>query len=455
MDLKFNAQEAKHILKLAFPILLGGIANVGMGFADSVMAGQVSAEDLAGISLAVSIVILFVLPTTGIMMAVTPIIAKDHGARDFQAIPKHFYQLLYVGIALSLITILIMIIARSLIPFFDLEERVKEVAQGYLGFALIGIPFVYGFNCLRSLTEGVSYTRLTMIVSFVGLAANVIFNYIFIYGKFGAPALGGIGCAVATSLVQIMMFITMILAIKWAKALKIVKIFIIPPSLDKTIIKHYLKIGSPIVVAMFFEVGLFSFFAFVTVKMGTTAMAANQIFFNYMTLLYILPMSLGQVISIRVGYTLGQGKINKAKLAASTTIIIGLALAVIIAILSYIFKENIANLYSSDTAVIELVSSAFICVCVYQLGDYCQTIGIGILRGLQDNKIITYASIIVYWLIAVPVGLALAFTSILWGPHDFAGLWMGLSLSLNILGVIYTYRVNYTMTQLSKKMHTN
>lgn len=450
MDLRFDAREGKNLLKLALPILLGGIANVGMGFADSVMAGQVSAEDLAGISLAVSVIILLVIPATGIMMAVTPIIAGDHGAGDLKSIPGHFYQLFYLGLVLSVITLAFVLLARWSIGLFELADRVREVAQGYLGWAVLGIPFVFGFNCLRSLTEGVSCTRLTMIVSFVGLGANVVFNYIFIYGKFGIPAMGGVGCAIATVLVQTIMFFAMIIVIRLTRSLRQIPVFTRPPFPDPAVIRHYLKIGLPIVLAMFFEIGLFSFFAFVTIRMGTVAMAANQIFFNYMTLIYILPMSLSQVVSIRVGYYIGQKNATRAQLAASTALITGLVLAVSVAVLSYIFKTGITKLYSSDDEVISLVSSAFLCVCVYQLGDYCQTIGIGILRGLQDNKIITYASIIVYWLIAVPAGLTLAFTSVLWGPHDFAGLWMGLSVSLYVLGVTYLFRVNYSMEKLKK-----
>lgn len=452
MNLKFDALEAKKLIKLAIPIFLGGIANVGMGFADSVMAGQVSAEDLAGISLAVSIIILLILPASGVMMAVTPVISKDHGASDYQSIPNHFYQLFYIGIILSIITMLIMLVTKQVIPLFNLSPKVQQVSQDYILVSLIGIPFLFGFNCLRSLTEGVSYTKITMIVSFIGLAFNVVLNYIFIYGKFGSPALGGVGCAVATATVQILMFVVMLLIIKKAKALKKINIFIKPPSIDMTIIKHYIKIGIPIIIAVFFEVGLFSFFSFVTVSMGTAAMAANQIFFNYMTLLYILPMSLSQVVSIRIGYSLGQKNIAQTKVIASTTLIIGIAMALVVAILSYIYKTEICHLYSNDDEVITIVSSAFICVCVYQLGDYCQTIGIGILRGLQDNKIITYASIIVYWLIAVPLGLALAFTIFMWGPHNFAGLWMGLCVALYILGVVYLYRVNFTISKLEKEM---
>ena len=441
MNLTYSRQEAGRLLRLSSPILFGSLAHTGMAFTDTVMAGRVGASELAGLSLAVSVYLLVIIPLSSLMMAVTPIIAADHGAGKPDRIRFHFYQLLYASVVATVIAAVAILSATMVFPYLDLESRVETVATDYLLIICPGLPFLFAFNSFRTLTDGISNTVVTMICCISGLLFNIVLNYIFIYGKFGMPALGGTGCAVATVTVQMLMLSVQLLLIRRISYLKLCRIFSRPPKISMTVLKRYAGLSLPLGLAVFFEIGIFSFFAFVVTAMGTNAMAANQIFFNYMSVLYMIPMSLSNAVSIRVGYTVGANEYEKTRVTVTTCLILGLIASVLTGLASFLLRDGIIGMYTDDQEVFELLRDAFICVSVYQVGDYCQTIGIGILRGLLKTRIITIMSVVAYWFFAVPAGLLLCFKNILWGPHGFTGLCIALSVSLYILAIAYLLRI--------------
>ena len=450
MNIAYHKHEALKLIRLAFPILIGSISATGMAFTDTIMAGRVSSEDLAGLSLATSVLILITIPMSAFMMAVTPIISADHGSDNHKDIHFHLFQLLYVSGILSVISIVLTLLASLIFPYMHLEPRVEEVATRYLWIVSLGVPFVYVFNSLRSLTDGIGETKLSMHCCMFGLLLNVVLNYIFIYGKFGMPAMGGVGCAVATAMIQIIMPVLQIALIGRVRYLHGCRILRNPPAPDFKTVRHFVKTGFPLAVAIFLEIGIFSLFSFVVSSMGSTVMAANQIFFNYMTLIYIIPMSIANAVSIRIGYAYGARDYEAVKRTVSSSLVIGLSLAVVIGIASYLLRDPIISVYTSDENVRNILTDTFICVSVYQIGDYCQTIGTGILRGFQRNRIILVMALLTYWFFTVPVGLILCFKNVMWGPHGFNGLWMALCVSLYILALAYMGKTHMIIKKLDK-----
>lgn len=448
MNLTYHKDEALRLIKMAVPIFIGSISTTGMAFTDTLMAGRVSSLDLAGLSLATSIFILITIPMSAFMLGVTPIISADHGNDNRKNIHFHFYQLLYISVIISLISIAFSLSAPLLFPYLNLEPRVEEVATKYLWIVSAGIPFTFAFNSFRSLTDGIGKTKISMICCMLGLGINVFLNWVFIYGKFGFPAMGGIGCAVATAMVQFFMLVIQLFLTSRIRYLQKCAIYRDPPKPDNVTCRKFIGTGFPLAVAILLEIGIFSLFSLVVSTMGSTAMAANQIFFNYMTLIYIIPMSIANAVSIRIGYAHGANDFTAVRNTISSAFVIGLALSVVVGIASYILRNQIISIYTSDEEVKNILTETFICVSVYQIGDYCQTIGTGILRGFQKNRIILVMALITYWMFTVPVGLILCFKSVLWGPHGFNGLWIALCVSLYILAVAYIYRTHRIVSRL-------
>lgn len=446
----FDSKEARKIISLSFPILMGSLSTVAIEFTDSVMAGHVSSEDLAGIAFALSIIIATTIPFLGFILAVVPIIARAHGASSPQKIVYNFWQLFWLTIFITLISGLIIYFSQCFFYKADLTPKVYDIATQYTLVIIIGLPALFFSAVLRALTDGMSYTKITMYVSFIALFINIILNYIFIYGKLGIPAFGGVGCAIATVIVQ---YITIIIQyilinhIDYFKSINLIKFFCLPRL--STIIKFF-KLGFPIFVALFFEIAFFTFCSILSAQLGTEMIAANQIYYNVMTIVFMLPLTLSQVVSIRVGYRIGAKDYQGSKESVTTTLIIGLILAIFMAVTTYLLRNNIGLIYTSDQTVLDLVAGSFYVISLYQIADYCQVISTGALRGYKDNKILLYASLIIYWLIGAPFSYIFGISDIFGKNFGLEGLWGGLCLSLYLLAIIYILRIK----TIFKKIHS-
>ena len=211
--MKLNAffSHTKSLLKLAYPILIAQLIQNLMGFVDIVMAGRVSATDMAAVAVANSIWLPLILTVYGLIMALAAIVSQHAGAKNYIEISKQTYQTAWIALTLGLFLIaLYYLLAPLIAPSIELEGKLKPLLFDYLEYIVWGAPGYCLYLVLRNYSEGLSYTKPTMVISIIGLLVNIPANYIFIYGEFGAPALGGAGCGVATALVYWAMFISML-----------------------------------------------------------------------------------------------------------------------------------------------------------------------------------------------------------------------------------------------------
>ena len=155
-----------------------------------------------------------------------------------------------------------------------------------------------------------------MVMGFIGLLVNIPVNYIFIYGHFGMPELGGVGCGVATAAVYWVMFLAMVSYIKRARSMRDIRNEKGTAKPDPAVMKRLIQLGLPIALALFFEVTLFAVVALLVSPLGIVDVAGHQIALNFSSLMFVLPMSLAAAVTIRVGYRLGQGSTLDAQTAA-------------------------------------------------------------------------------------------------------------------------------------------
>ena len=176
---------------------------------------------------------------------------------------------------------------------------------------------------------------------------NVPANYVFIYGEFGAPALGGAGCGLATAIVYWAMFIGMLVYCLASKKLKVAPLWhkMYWPNLNA--IKGILMLGVPIAMSLLFEVSLFSVVAIILAPFGANVVASHQIAINFSGLVFMVPLSLAMAVTIKVGFAVGDKDHQGAKMICKYSILLGLLIAIVTATLSLIFKRaNRVNLFN-------------------------------------------------------------------------------------------------------------
>ncbi|MFS0752293.1 MATE family efflux transporter [Oceanobacillus sp. 1P07AA] len=420
--------KVKLFIIILLPILITQVSINLMSFFDTMMSGQFSASDLAGVAIGSSLWVPILTGINGIVLSITPIIAHLIGAKNKQDIPQVIQQGMYLSVALSVIIILIGGLALDpILQAMSLEKEVQHIAKYYLITLGTGIVPLFLFHTIRSFMDGLGQTRSSMIIILISLPINVVLNYILIFGKFGIPAFGGIGAGIATSLTYWIISGISIFMIHRVYPFRNYKVFqkILPPTLSYW--WDQLKIGLPIGLAIFFETSIFSAVTLLMSEYNTNTIAAHQAAMNFAGLLYMLPLSVGMALTIAVGFEVGAKRFQDAKSYTYMGIVGGLLIAIFAGIILYTFDDIVARLYNSDPQVIELTKQFIIFAIFYQLADAIGAPIQGALRGYKDVNMTLVIALISYWIIGLPTGYLFANYTAL----EPFGYWVGIIVGLS------------------------
>jgi len=440
--------EARQLLALAIPVILAQVAQTAMGFVDTVMAGGYSATDMAAVAIGTSIWLPAILFGHGLLLAMTPVIAQLNGSGRRERIAAQVSQGFWLAGFVSILIMVVLWNAGYIIrSMHNIDPALADKAVGYLRALLWGAPGYLCFQVARNQCEGLAKTKPGMVMGFIGLLVNIPVNYIFIYGHFGMPELGGVGCGVATAAVYWVMFASMLYYVKHAGSMRDIRNtqgFIKP---DTAVLKRLISLGLPIALALFFEVTLFAVVALLVSPLGIVDVAGHQIALNFSSLMFVLPMSLAAAVTIRVGFRLGQGSTLEAQTSARTGLGVGVCMAMLTAIFTITLREHIALLYNDNPEVVTLAAQLMLLAALYQISDSIQVIGSGILRGYKDTRSIFFITFIAYWILGLPSGYILALTDIVVDRMGPAGFWLGFIIGLTSAAIMMMLRMRFLQRQ--------
>lgn len=446
-------KEARTLLALAIPVIFAQVSQTAMGVVDTIMSGSVSATDMAAVAVGTSIWLPVILFGHGLLLALTPVIAQLNGSGRRDRIAHQVRQGFWLASAVSLLVMVILYNSRLAIGLMQhVDPALGDKAVGFLRCLLWGAPGYLFFQVLRCQCEGLSKTKPGMVIGFLGLLTNIPINYVFINGKLGMPALGGVGCGVATASVYWIMFLVLRLYMKGAASFRDLKSPAASNAPDWQAIKRMIGLGLPVALSLFFEVTLFAVVALLVAPLGIVAVAGHQIALNFSALMFVLPLAVGVAATIRVGFRLGEGDVLAAQVAARTSLVIGILLACITAAFTLIFRERIALLYNDTPAVVAMASHLMMLAALYQISDSIQVIGNGILRGYKDTRSIFYITFIAYWVLGLPFGYLLALTDWVVPAMGPSGFWIGFILGLTSAALMMTLRMVWLQKQPAQRI---
>jgi len=435
-------KEAKHLSILALPIMGAQLAQTAMGFVDTVMAGNVSPQDLAAVAVGFSLWIPIMLFITGILMAITPLTARYHGAGQDDHIGPLVQQSSVLAIGLGFLGWWLLRQSTQVFPLMQVEPEVARIAKGYLYGISWGFPAAAFYQVFRSFNEGLGNTRVAFIVGIIALLINIPANYIFIYGEFGLEPMGAVGCGWATALVCWFMAIAITAYSFFHPRFKVYKFSQWQAIADRYWLK-VLKLGTPIGLSIFVEVTLFCIIALLIARLGAATLAAHQVALNVTSIIFMLPLSLSMAITIRTGQLLGRQDPIAARFSSMVGISLGLVIAVISASFIYVFNDWIARLYTPDLQVQSLASSLLIIAALYQFSDAIQVGAVGALRGYKDTLVPLFLTLIAFWIVGLGFGYSLGLTQV-WGvPMGPKGFWIGLVIGLTCAAVVMILRLRW------------
>nr|WP_089605360.1 MATE family efflux transporter [Acinetobacter piscicola] len=438
--------ELKQLFHLMFPILITQFAAAGFGLIDTIMAGHMSAEDLAAIAVGVGLWIPILLLFSGIMIATTPLVAEANGARTPEKIPSIVRQSLWVALLLGIIAMLILQTMPLLLPLLGVPESLLPKASLFLHAIAFGMPAYTMYSTLRGYSEALGYPRPITLISLLALLVQIPLNFIFMYGLGPIPHLGSAGCGFATAILQWIMFITLSLYIFKAKRYQATQPLKVFEKMDSALIKRILKLGLPIGLAIFFEVSIFSTGAIILSPLGEVTVAAHQIAISVTSQLFMIPMSLALALTIRTGTYYGEKNWIAMRKVQKIGLITGTLFALVTMLLMWLLRPLIVSAYTSDYDVSQVAIYLILFAIAYQLMDAWQVSAAGCLRGMQDTKGPMWITMIAYWVIAFPVGIYLA----RYTDMGAAGVWVGLIVGLSIACVLLLMRLYMNNKRLSQ-----
>ncbi len=440
--------ESRALMQLSIPIILTQLATQAMGFVDTTMAGQVSAADLAAIALGGSLWIPVLLLLRGVIMALTPVVAYHRGAQDFGSISVEFFQMVWLALISSTLLIIYLISAEPILQWIGVASEIIPIASDYAFALAFGVPGIALFYTLNGFCEGMNNTRAPMVISLLGLLVNIPVNYVLIYGKFGFPELGAVGCGWATSLVYWMMSALLLSYIKGHHHYKtIIRLSDAKPLGSKMV--YLLKLGLPIGMNIAVCGSIFAVIALLIGRIGAENVAAAQIALNISSMTYVIPMSVSFGITIRVGHSLGA----KDELGAIERSKIGILVAGLISLIAItiflLFPDWLIRLYTTDAAVSATAATLLVLTAAYQFSDAIQTSANGALRGYKDTKVPMILAVASYWGLALPLGVVLGLTDHLVPAMGEKGFWVGILTGLTVAAILMLLRLHYVVKKQS------
>ena len=437
------ASEIKSIWALAWPMLVGQIATVGMGVADVAMTGHVSAAELAAVSLGASVWSIVLVTVMGVMMAINTVVAHEMGAANYRLIPHSVRQALWMGLGVGVLGCAAANLATLLFDHIGLDQAVNDKATLFVHVISLGFPAFACYRALYGYTTSINQTKPVMVIALFGLLFNIVVNWLLVFGNLGMPKLGAVGCAVATATGMWLMLGAMVMWIRSATEYEQTFPFTHWEGPNWREIGSMLRLGVPIGITYFAEVSAFGSISLLVARFGVVQVSAHQIALNFSSLVFMVPLSFGIALVTRVGQSLGEGNPRKARFVSWVGVAMSLAFAVVSAAGIALFRWEIARAYTSDPAVQALCVQLLLFAVVFQLSDAAQVATSCAIRGYKVTRRPMVIQLVAFWIFSLPLGyvLGLAPAWFPWSPTvpmGVFGFWIGLVLGLTVAGVLLT-----------------
>ncbi|XBC38817.1 MAG: MATE family efflux transporter [Buchnera aphidicola (Melaphis rhois)] len=441
--MKKYLKEIKILLKITIPIMFAQISQMSIGLINSIMIGSLNSTDIAAISIGISIWYPIILFGHGLLLSLVPIISYMNGSGKIKNIKCQVINAYWLATCIAIIIMIILWNSHFIINIMNnINPIIEKKSVDYIRILLWSTPGYLYFQVIQNQCEGFLKPKPAMTVGLIGLILNIIINYFLIYRKLLSFNSKNIGCAFSIIIVYWFMFFAMKIITKDDTLIHD------PTRLKKSeyfpnfkIILNLIKIGLPIALSLFFEVMLFTLITLLIASLNIAQIVAHQIILSISSFIFILPMSIGTATSIRIGFYLGKKNLKKISniiVSAQTT---GLILSLTISMLIIILHNNIIHLYTSDNNVIQYAQKIILIAAGYQVFDFLQIIGNGILRSYKDTNMIFIITCVSYWILGFPIGYLLALTDIITTRMGATGFWIGIFIALVASSLMTLYRI--------------
>ncbi len=429
--------EVKRTLQLGWPIILGNLSQMALGVIDSAMVGAIHSSQLAASSFVNNLIGIPLILGMGLCMAISPLVAAAQGEGDCDKPLRILYNGFWVVGGVAILLALALTLGIDIVYHMGQDRIVAELARPYLIWMAWGmIPMVF-FLAIKQFADGLGFTRIAMYISLSALPINVLLNYAFIYGYWGAPRMeltgAGVGTLISRAVIMIALGMYVFKAPRFAPFRENLRDQL---QLRTDRIRDIIRIGIPSSMQYGMESAAFAVSGIMAGWLGYIQQAAHQIAIHLAALSFMIPLGISAAGSIRVAFAYGKKDWDHAHRIGTSTIVMAGVYGLLCGTFFILFRHQLPLLFNDEARVLIYATQLLFLAAVFQISDSVQAVGVGLLRGLQDVKIPTLFVAIAYWAIGIPLGVFLAF-DLNW---DVNGIWVGLVGGLSVSAVLLSLR---------------
>lgn len=427
--------DLRELMALAAPVALVQVGLLSMGAVDTIMVGRVSAADLAAVALGNLYFFMSAVFGMGVLFALDPVISQAVGARDDEGVARGVQRGCLLALGLSVVAMALLLPTAPLLELARQPAEVIPIAARYTRGLVLGVFPFYAFAVFRQSLQAMGRVRPIVFTVLLANAVNVLLNWMMVFGNAGAPELGAVGSAWATSLSRWFM-ITVLTVVAWPQLSPALwplrkEVFVRAP------LVRFLKVGAPIGAQQWLEFGVFAAAGLLMGMLGTVAVASHQVALQLAAMTFMIPVGVAQATSVVVGQRVGADDPPGARRAAGAGIAIAGCFMTITAAMFLALPEPLARLFSDDQVVVAAAAALLPIAGVFQIFDGLQVAAAGALRGIGDTRVPMLLILVGFWGVGLPTSVVLGYT-LDRGP---TGIWWGLAVGIGVVAVMLLGRV--------------
>lgn len=426
----------KTLITLGLPIVVGQLGIIILSFADTMMIGQHSTNELAAASFVNNIFNLAIIFSVGFSYGLTPVVGMFCGRGEKANAGFALRISLMANLVVSFMLSLLLLIVYQNIDNFDLPHDIIPIMRPYFVTLLTSIPFVMLFNAYRQFTDGITMTKVSMWILLIGNAFNIIGNYVLIYGKLGLPELGLYGAGISTLASRVLMVVVFSVLFFFTKTFAQYKRGFMAEKWSTTLYKKLNKLGLPIALQMGMESASFNLSTVMVGWIGTIALASHQVMLTVSQFTFMIYYGIGAAIAVRVSHYAGIN--DKVNISKST--FAGLHLMLLVCLIQstaiFLLKDIFPYWFTDDVDVVTTTSILILPFLLYQVGDTLQITFANSLRGMSDVKPMMYIAFVAYFIISLPLGYVFGFLL----DMKLLGIWLSFPFGLTSAGLLLYIR---------------
>jgi len=427
---------------LALPVVLAELGWMTMGIVDTLMVGRISPEAIGAVGIGTSLFMGVCIFAMGLLLGLDTLVSQAFGAGRVEECHRWLFHGVALAILLTVPISLVLFGLAAALPRWGLDPEVLRLAAPYFEILTWSILPLLLYASFRRYLQGMGIVRPVMIALVAANLLNVLVNWVLIFGKLGAPALGVRGAAWATVIARVGMAGFLLGVIVHRERGRRPGLFETSLAIEMPRMRRLVALGAPAAGQVTLEVGAFAAATALAGRLAPASLAAHQIAINLASLTFMVPLGVASAGAVRVGHAVGRRDRLGALHAGWTALLFGTLFMSSASAAFLLVPRALIGAFTSDARVLEIGASLLFVAAIFQLFDGVQGVATGVLRGLGDTRTPMLWNLAGHWFLGLPLGYALCFSFGL----GVIGLWWGLSTGLIICGValliVWTRRIH-------------